>query len=108
MGHLHIFFRGVAMSGGSKWFCIQCNEVLGEMVGGELRPDASIPGDHMVTRGPNLVVTCPHCGGVKVFYTSDPIVRAMYQLVDALGTQLARRAVRELSEESLREFTKKS
>lgn len=93
---------------GSKWFCIQCNNVLGEMIGGELRPDASVPGDHLITRGPNLVITCPQCGSVKVFYTSDPIVRATYQLVDALARQLAHRAVREFSEESLREFSNKS
>ncbi len=92
----------------SSWLCIQCGEVLGEMIGGELRPDKSVTGDHLITRGPNLVVTCPHCQSTKVFYTSDPIVRAMHQLVDALATSLARRAVRELSEESLREFHKKS
>jgi len=32
----------------------------------------------------------------------------MHQLVDALSTQMARRAVRELSEEMLRELHKKS
>jgi ribosomal protein S27E len=96
------------MNPNNKWLCINCGEALGEMVGGELRPDASVPGNNMITRGPNLVVTCPHCNATKVFYTSDPIVRAMHQLVDALSTQMARRAVRELSEEMLRELHKKS
>lgn len=87
----------------STWQCIQCGKILGEMVGGELRPDTSIPGDHMITRGPNLVVTCPECGSTKVFYTSDQMVRAMYQLVDALSTQLAKRAVRLISESTVTE-----
>lgn len=92
----------------NNWMCISCGNVLGEMVGGELRPDKSIPGDHFITRGPNLVVTCPHCGATKVFYTSDPIVRAMYQLVDALATGMARRTVAQLSEETIRDVMRKS
>jgi ribosomal protein S27E len=91
----------------TPWMCIQCGKVLGELLGGELRPDASIPGDHLKTRGPNLEVTCPDCKKVKVFYTSDPIVRATYQLVDALATGLARRAVHVISEETV-DWTKKS
>lgn len=91
----------------SKWLCIQCGEPLGEMVGGELRPDKNIPGDNFITRGPNLVVTCPHCSSTKVFYTSDPIVRAMHQLVDALATALARRAIHLMTEEAVKNSIEK-
>ena len=82
------------------WLCINCGETLGFMQGGELKP--AVPGEFLLTRGPNLVVTCPKCGSVKTFYTSDPVVRAMYQLVDALASALARRVVTLVSEGTLR------
>ncbi len=83
----------------NEWLCINCGEVLGHVLGGELRP--SVNGEQCVTRGPNLVITCPSCGSVKTFYTADPIVRAIYQLVDAISSELARRVLRQLSEGTL-------
>lgn len=67
----------------SEWYCVGCGKVLGNVYGGEFYP--GVPGENLRTSGPNLVVTCPDCKGKKTFYTSDPIVRAVYQLVGALA-----------------------
>lgn len=75
----------------SDWLCINCGDSLGQVFGGEFFP--SIDGKYLRTSGPNLEVTCPRCGQRKTFYTADPIVRAIYQLVDAVATQAARRMV---------------
>lgn len=72
-----------------KWLCIECGLELGQIEGGELRP--AVHGSHTITRGPNLLVECPDCGFKKVFYTADPIVRAMYQLIDAMSDGMANR-----------------
>lgn len=77
----------------TQWYCVSCPKVLGEVLGGEFFPDDSISGKLIQTRGPNLVVTCPDCSSKKVWYTADPIVRAMYQLVDAIVTVSANRMV---------------
>ncbi len=77
----------------TQWYCVSCNHVLGEVLGGEFKGAKDVPGDLIQTRGPNLVVTCPQCGGTKVWYTSDPITRALYQLVDAITTVSANRMV---------------
>ncbi len=85
----------------NDWQCISCGEVLGEVAGGELTPSEKVPSKYIRTRGPNLVITCPSCGAVKCWYTADPIVRAMYQLVDALASALAKRVLSQLSEATL-------
>lgn len=83
---------------GREWQCIQCGVVLGHIVGSELSPEQGVT---VITSGPNLRVTCPDCGAAKIFYTSDPIVRAMYQLVDAVSGALAKRVINQLSEGTL-------
>jgi hypothetical protein len=77
---------------GKQWRCIgeECSEVLGILEGNELRVGASVP---TITRMSNLVLTCPECGTQKIWYSSDPIVRAAYQIVDTLASEFARRSV---------------
>lgn len=83
------------------WYCPDksCGNILGEVLGSEL----SLKGDYDIkdvrTQGPNLVIICAQCGRKKVWYTSDPVVRAMYQLVDSISSQLARRTVSSLADE---------
>ncbi len=85
----------------NEWQCINCGIELGQVVGGELTPSDKVPSKNVRTRGPNLVVTCPNCGVVKCWYTADPVVRAMYQLVDALASAMAKRVLSQLSEGTL-------
>lgn len=73
------------------WLCIKCGKTLGEVLGGELQ--VGVPEGHTKTRGANLVLTCDACGAQKTWYTADPIVRAIYQLTDAVATLAARRMV---------------
>lgn len=80
-----------------EWLCVDCGFILGKVIGGELHPE--IPPGKMRTNGPNFVVTCPECGRVKVWYTADPIVRAIYQLTDAMASTAARATVRAISQE---------
>jgi ribosomal protein S27E len=77
-----------------EWLCVECGFTLGKVLGGELHP--SVPGEQMRTNGPNLVVTCPECKRVKVWYTADPIVRSVYQLTDAIASTAARAMVNEI------------
>ena len=84
-----------------EWLCIQCGEHLGDVAGGELTPSEKIPQKNLRTRGPNLVVVCPNCGSTKTWYTADPVVRALNQLVDAVATSLARRVIHLVSEQML-------
>ncbi len=85
----------------NDWLCINCGTKLGEVAGGELTPAEKVPSKNIRTRGPNLVVVCPDCGATKQWYTADPVVRAMYQLVDALATALAKRVIHQLSVDTL-------
>lgn len=78
--------------GVSDWQCISCGKVLGVVSGGELRP-SGVPSANLITRGPNLSVTCDMCSAEKTWYTADPIVRSVYQLVDALSTEMARKMI---------------
>ena len=71
----------------SDWTCIQCGYRLGGVFGGEIYP--GVDGKHLRTSGPNLTFTCPECGQVKTWYTSDPVVRAVYQLVNAVSSVAA-------------------
>ena len=80
------------------WVCVECGFVLGHIIGGELQP--VIEGKHCRTRGPHLVVTCPNCNASKTFYTSDTIVRAVYQLVDAIASVLAQRVLAQIGQQS--------
>lgn len=79
----------------SPWYCVSCSHILGDVVGGEFQGGADLAGNAFVTRGPNLVVTCPECGAQKVWYTADPITRALYNLVDATVSVAAKQAMRE-------------
>ena len=85
----------------NSWLCVECGLELGEVQGGELVPSEKVPQANLRTRGPNLAVTCPNCGSVKTWYTADPIVRALYQLIDAMVTVAAKRMVTVLSEQTL-------
>jgi hypothetical protein len=83
------------------WRCINeaCGQSLGEVVGGEFVPAEGVGGSLLQTRGPNLVVKCPNCGTVKIWYTADPISRALHQLLDASIDLVARRAVQKIRED---------
>lgn len=80
--------------GTSDWQCINCGSILGTVLGGEFHP--SVAGKQLRTSGPNLVVTCPECGSVKTFYTADPVVRALYQLINAVSAEAAAATMREI------------
>jgi ribosomal protein S27E len=90
----------------SNWLCINCGRSLGQVFGGELFP--CVDGKYLRTSGPNLEVTCPDCDQKKTFYTADPIVRAIYQLVDAISAQAARRMVETAGAQMLVQATKLS
>jgi hypothetical protein len=85
---------------GTDWVCVNCGCTLGNVVAGELV--VLVPPGHSITRGPHLVVTCPECAREKTFYTSDAVVRAVYQLIDAITGEFARRLVRELGTASMK------
>ena len=78
----------------SDWLCIECGVSLGKILGGEYHP--SIHGKYLRTKGPNLVVECPDCGRIKTFYTAYPVVRAMYQLVDAISSVAAKAMIEQI------------
>jgi len=78
----------------SDWLCINCGIRLGGVFGGEFYPD--VPADKLRTSGPNLVVTCPECGQIKTWFTADPVVRAVYQLVNAISEVAARSMVEQV------------
>lgn len=80
--------------GKTEWQCVQCGYVLGHVLGGEFYP--CVPGEQMHTSGPNLAVKCPNCNFIKTFYTADPVVRALYQLVNAVSSVAARSMVEQL------------
>jgi hypothetical protein len=78
----------------SDWLCIQCGKRLGGVFGGELYP--AVAPENLRTSGPNLVVICPDCGFVKTWYTADPVVRAVYQLVNAVADVAAQAMVEQV------------
>lgn len=78
-----------------EWVCINCGKVMGHVVGGELVPDG-VPSNNLKTAGPNLAVTCDACGAVKIFFTSDNVVRAIYQLIDAIATEASKAMVSQI------------
>lgn len=81
----------------SDWYCVSCGEVLGGVYGNELIP--VIEGYLIKTSGPNLALTCPRCGQVKIWYTSDAVVRAIYQLVNALSSVAAQAMIEQIGAE---------
>lgn len=89
------------MARDNSWVCINndCGHILGEVIGGEFQPASDVCGDHLKTRGPNLVVACPNCDTVKVWYTADPLNRAIHQLIDTTVSVIVKRAVPEISRE---------
>lgn len=91
------------MNKASEWYCINedCKHVLGEVLGGEFFPSEELTGGCFQTRGPNLVVRCPQCGTVKVWYTADPLTRSLQQLIDVISTQAAKRMISKVSELTL-------
>lgn len=83
-----------------EWYCTDrdCGTVLGHVVGRELDVSGGVVSK---TDGPNLVVTCPRCGKTKIWYSSDKVVRAIYELLDTLVTLFVTRAMSKLSRETL-------
>ena len=81
----------------TKWYCVDCSHVLGYVQGGEFSPAEDMPGPNLETQGPNLKVRCPECGRVKIWYTSDTIVRSIYQLINAISSEGAKRMIRDVS-----------
>ncbi len=79
------------MAAVKNWLCIQCGHVLGDVLGGELK--VLVPEGYARTRGANLTVRCPECEAEKTWYTADPIVRSIYQLVDSIAPLAARRMI---------------
>lgn len=80
----------------SQWLCVQCGRELGVIAGGEFYPHTHEPIE-IRTNGPNLTVVCPSCGTIKTWYTADQVVRAIYQLVDALANVSARAMTQQMS-----------
>jgi len=83
----------------NEWYCIGCDKVLGFVLGSELVLAEDIGGKLVQTRGPNLVIKCPTCESKKVWYTADPVVRAIYQLVEAISSVAAKRMVTAVADE---------
>lgn len=86
-----------------EWVCIQCSHVLGHVLGGEFQPREDLLGKYLITRGPNLVVTCDECGTRKVWYTSDQTVRAVNQMIDAFASVAVARMIRDFTSRSERQ-----
>lgn len=84
------------MSKHNVWVCIGCGTTLGNLIGKELVIDSSA---EVKTQGANLVITCPKCNRKKVWYPSDPVLRAINQLIDALSSAMSSAAVRGVSTE---------
>jgi len=79
----------------TPWMCINegCGHTIGFVIGGELTPAEDLmPGD-ISTRGSNIILRCPVCGTPKTWYSSDPLARALNQLVDVLSEAIAKRAI---------------
>lgn len=85
------------MQKSSEWLCVQCSAKLGNVYGGEFYP--SVDGKNIQTRGVNLAIVCPSCGATKVWFTSDPIVRSINQLIVAISEEAARAMVNSASRE---------
>lgn len=85
------------MENDANWYCVDCGKVLGKLEGGELVGNNDIPASSYETRGPNLKVTCPDCKRVKIWFTSDSITRAMYQLVNAIAAEAAKKMLHEVN-----------
>jgi hypothetical protein len=81
------------------WECIGCSNTLGLLEGTELRPSPDVS---CITRNSNLALTCPKCGQVKIWYSSDPINRAIYNLIDAMVGQFSKRLLATLGENTQR------
>jgi hypothetical protein len=83
----------------TRWFCINpdCGAVLGKVIGSELYVSEDIK--DVRTRGVNLVIACSNCGTKKVWYTSDPIVKAIYQLIDAMSSAAASRMIKQVGKD---------
>lgn len=82
----------------TPWLCVnnECNHILGYVNGGEFNPADDLIPSEISTRGANLIVKCPECGTVKTWYTSDPLVRTLNQLIEVMSEQMAKRAIRSI------------
>lgn len=87
----------------NEWVCVSCGHSLGVVLGGEYHP--SVEGQYIRTYGPNLSVVCPSCGATKVWYTSDPVVRAIYQLVNSLSSVAAQSMITQIGKAIHTEFS---
>lgn len=85
----------------NAWFCVECSHELGYVNGRELSPADTVPHANISTRGSDLVIVCPNCGKTKIWYSADPLMRALNQLIDAITTALVSRLVPMLSEATL-------
>lgn len=83
----------------NRWFCVnqECGFVLGNVVGSELHVGKEVT--NVSTRGVNLAIVCPECSTLKIWYTADPIVRSIYQLIDAISAESAKRLIKKVSRE---------
>lgn len=83
------------MSYQTPWMCVnnECNHILGFVNGGEFTPSDDIIPSDISTKGSNLIIKCPKCGTVKTWYTSDPMVRTLNQLIEVMADQMAKRAI---------------
>lgn len=79
----------------NTWVCVACGETLGNVIAGELHLAQAV---QCRTSGPNLVVVCPECSATKIWYTSDAVVRAVYQLIDALSSVAAKSMVAQIGD----------
>ena len=80
-----------------NWYCPDCGTVLGRVIGGELQGIEGIPSTAYETRGANLKVTCPNCQRAKVWYTSDTVVRAIFQLISSISSEVAFQAIKQMA-----------
>lgn len=92
------------MSGNiSDWRCVNehCNNVLGRVIGGELEISERLNGSQIKMRGPNLVLYCPDCGTKKIWYTSDPLSRAIHQVVEVMASQFVYKTYQKANDANL-------
>jgi len=82
----------------TPWLCVNndCNHALGFVSGGEFTPADDVMPSDISTRGSNLILKCPECGTIKTWYTSDPLVRTMNQLIEVMADSVAKRAIHTL------------
>ena len=76
------------------WYCPDCSNHMGKIIGGELHVNLENVSE-VRTVGTRLVLVCKQCGRSKVWFPSDPTIRAMNMLIDAFASNLATTMARE-------------